>query len=334
MDIGKVPMEVLERLLGKINVKDKRVILGPQTGEDAALINFGDKLLVAKTDPITFGTDLIGWYAVHVNANDLAVMGATPKWFMATILLPEGSSENLIEAIFDQILEACEDLNITLIGGHSEITYGLPRPIVVGAMLGEVKNGKQILTSGAKIGDSIILTKGIAIEGTSLLARDATNLLINLGVNINLINQAKNLLFKPGISVLKEASLVSKNITVHSMHDPTEGGLSTGLLEISKGANVGIFVEYDKIPILSQCKFICDTMKLDPLGLLASGSLLFTTSEKDAHKIIPILRTKGITSSIIGQIKPLKDGTKILKNGQLENLPIFERDELARFLSS
>lgn len=334
MDIGKVPMEVLERLLGKVKIKDKRVILGPQTGEDAALINFGDKLLVAKTDPITFATDLIGWYAVQVNANDLAVMGATPKWFMATILLPEGSSENLIEDIFDQILEACEDLGITLVGGHSEITYGLPRPIVVGAMMGEVKKGNQILTSGAKIGDSIVLTKGIAIEGTSLLARDASKSLINVGVNIDLINQAKNLLFDPGISVLKEAYLASRNITVHSMHDPTEGGLATGLLEISKGAKVGIFVEYDKIPILPQCKFICDTMKLDPLGLLASGSLLFTTSEEDAHKIIPLLRTKGITSSIIGQIKPLKNGIKILRNGQLENLPIFERDELARFLSS
>jgi hydrogenase maturation factor len=327
-------MEVLGRLLSKVKIKDKRVILGPQTGEDAALINFGDKLLVAKTDPITFATDLIGWYAVQVNANDLAVMGATPKWFMATILLPEGSSENLIEAIFDQILKACEDLNVTLVGGHSEITYDLPRPIVVGAMMGEVKKGTQILTSGAKTGDSIVLTKGIAIEGTSLLARDATESLINLGVNIDFINQAKNLLFNPGISVLKEAYLASKNIAVHSMHDPTEGGLATGLLEISRSAKVGMFVEYDKIPILPECKFICDTMKLDPLGLLASGSLLFTTSQKDADKIIPLLRAEGITSSIIGQIKPPQNGTKILRNGQLENLPIFERDEFARFLSS
>ena len=122
---GKLPIDLLTRLLSDIDVRDPRVVLGARTGEDAALIDMGDRYLVAKTDPITFATDLIGWYLVQVNANDLAVMGATPRWLMATLLLPEGTTEAQTETIFAQLLEACDSLGITLIGGHTEITYDL-----------------------------------------------------------------------------------------------------------------------------------------------------------------------------------------------------------------
>ena len=135
---GKLPLEMLAELLGRIERIDPRVALGASPGEDAALIDMGDRYLVAKSDPITFATDLIGWYLVQVNTNDLAVMGATPRWLMATLLLPEGASEAEVRAIFDQLLDACRAHGIALVGGHTEVTYELPRPIAVGALLGEV----------------------------------------------------------------------------------------------------------------------------------------------------------------------------------------------------
>ena len=195
---GKLPLELLSRLLSDIEVRDPRVALGARAGEDAALIDMGDRYLVTKTDPITFATDLIGWYLVQVNANDLASMGAAPRWLMATLLLPEGTTEKQTEAIFTQLLEACSSLGVTLIGGHTEITYGLPRPIAMGAMLGEVAKDKVVLTSGAQIGDSIVLTQGVAIEGTSILAREAEAILSAKGVPQSIIESAKSLLFTPG----------------------------------------------------------------------------------------------------------------------------------------
>ncbi len=139
MKIGKLSPALLEKLLAKMDIKDERVLLGPHIGEDAAAIRFDNKTLVVKTDPVTFATDLIGWYVVNVNANDIATMGATPRWFLSTILLPESSNQQEVEAIFNQIIEACASLGITPVGGHTEIVFDLNRPIVVGCMLGETE---------------------------------------------------------------------------------------------------------------------------------------------------------------------------------------------------
>ncbi len=334
MQAGKLPLEFLSELLSKINVTDPRVVLGPKAGEDAALIDLGDKYLVTKTDPITFATDLIGWYLVQVNANDLAVMGATPRWLMVTLLLPEGTAQEEVRDIFDQLLEACAALDITLIGGHTEVTYDLKRPIAVGAMLGEAAKDRVVLTSGAQPGDSIILTKGIAIEGTSLLAREAGKQLLEAGVSHDMIEKAKGLLFSPGISVSKDAAIACDTVKVHSMHDPTEGGLATGLLEMATSAGVGMTVNAERIPILPECKAFCDALGLDPLGLIGSGALLATLVPEDAPRLIDALTQEGISAHEIGRITAADEGLRLRTADGIRELPVFDRDELARFFGS
>ncbi|MDY7041071.1 MAG: AIR synthase related protein, partial [Chloroflexota bacterium] len=165
--LGKLPAEDLADLLDRYAHVDERVVVGPGIGVDATAIEFGDQLLVAKTDPITFATDEIGWYAVNVNANDVACLGATPRWFLATLLLPAGLTDrSLAERIFAQLSAACRHLGVSLCGGHTEITHGLERPIVVGQMLGEVTRDDLVLPGGAQAGDVVLLTKGIAVEAT------------------------------------------------------------------------------------------------------------------------------------------------------------------------
>ncbi len=334
MQAGKLPLKFLSELLSKINVTDPRVVLGPKAGEDAALIDLGDKYLVTKTDPITFATDLIGWYLVQVNANDLAVMGATPRWLMVTLLLPEGTAQEEVRDIFDQLLEACAALDITLIGGHTEVTYDLKRPIAVGAMLGEAAKDRVVLTSGAQPGDSIILTKRIAIEGTSLLAREAGKQLLEAGVSHDMIEKAKGLLFSPGISVSKDAAIACDTVKVHSMHDPTEGGLATGLLEMATSAGVGMTVNAERIPILPECKAFCDALGLDPLGLIGSGALLATLVPEDAPRLIDALTQEGISAHEIGRITAADEGLRLRTADGIRELPVFDRDELARFFGS
>ena len=330
---GKLPMELLSRLLSDIKIRDPRVVLGARAGEDAALIDMGDRYLVAKTDPVTFATDLIGWYLVQVNANDLAAMGGTPRWLMATLLLPEGTTEKQTEEIFKQILEACDSLGITLIGGHTEITYDLPRPIAMGALLGEVAKDRVVLSSGAQVGDSIVLTQGIAIEGTSILAREAEDTLTAKGVPQPVIERAKSLLFTPGISVAKAAKLACDTAAVHAMHDPTEGGVATALLELATAAGVGLTIDAESIPILPECHTICDALSLDPLGLIASGALLATLPPSDAEQLITTLSQQGIPASIIGSVTPASEGLRLVSRGKEHPLPTFERDELARFFA-
>lgn len=330
---GKLPMELLSRLLSDIDVRDPRVVLGARAGEDAALIDMGDRYLVAKTDPITFATDLIGWYLVQVNSNDLAAMGATPRWLMATLLLPEGTTEVQTEAIFAQLLEACDSLGITLIGGHTEITYDLPRPIAMGALLGEVPKEKVVLSSGAQVGDSIVLTQGIAIEGASILAREAKDALVAEGVSETVIERAKAFLFTPGISVARAAKIACDTVTVHAMHDPTEGGVATALLELATAAGVGLAVEAERIPILPECRVICEALSLDPLGLIASGALLATLPPPEAERLVVTLESEGIPASVIGSITPSSEGLRLIVGGEERPLPTFPRDELARFFA-
>ena len=334
LPVGKLPSTLLKRFIDKIRIEDERVVLGPAIGEDVAVINFNNKLLVAKTDPVTFATDLIGWYAVNVNANDIATMGVRPRWFLATILLPEQGTDQEAERVFDQILSACSSLGITLVGGHTEITYGLTRPIVVGCMLAEAENQPIITTSGAKPGDDIVITKGIAIEGTAVLAREAKQILLSSRLSQNLVQRAANYLFSPGISVLQEALLAYSRVEVHSMHDPTEGGLATGLWEIANAAQVGILVEENKIPVLPECQAICDKFALNPLGLLASGALIITLAPAETATLLSALAKAGISAEIIGKVVSAEEGLKMHTARGTQELPQFERDELARFLDT
>src|SRR5262245_23948062 len=188
LPLGKLRAELLEQLFRKYVPHDPRVVVGPRVGEDAAVLDIGDRYLVATTDPITFATDELGRYALHVNANDLAVRGARPLWFLATVLLPEdGTSETRVESLFVELTDACAELGVALIGGHTEVTAGLPRPLVVGTMLGEVEKDRLVTTSGAREGDTLLLTKGVPLEGAAILARERGPDAIRRGVPVEVV---------------------------------------------------------------------------------------------------------------------------------------------------
>ena len=333
MELGKFPAALLERMLANNPITDPRVVLGPGVGEDAAALDMGDRLLVVKSDPITFATDSIGWYAVQVNANDVACTGAIPKWFLATILVPQSFSESQGEAVFDQVVEACASLGITLVGGHSEVTYGIDRPIVMGSMLGEVDRDRLVRTGGAQDGDSVVVTKGVAIEGIALLARERGQDLLDKGVPAEVIKKASMYLTNPGISVVNDARIAIESVEVHSLHDVTEGGIATGLREVAIASGLGVGVEEDSIPVLPECREICEALGLDPLGLLASGAMLVTLPAVEVPRLLSSLESEGIDAYEIGQMLAVDEGLQMIGREGEAPLPEFARDELARFFS-
>jgi hydrogenase maturation factor len=331
LPLGKLSFDILERLLGKYSgILDERLVVGPKVGEDAAVIDFPDRYLIAKTDPITFAMDEIGWYAVHINANDIAIRGAKPRWFQPAILLPEGcSTEGLVEEIFRQISRACRDLGVTIVGGHTEITHLLDRPIVVGSMLGEVNKDKLVTTSGARPGDDILLTKGIVIEGTAIIAREKHEDLRKRGYGEKFIRRCMNYLYKPGISVVKDA-LLANQFEIHSMHDPTEGGLATGLYEMARASGVGMIIYGDEIDLLSDPKQLCAEYGLDPLGTITSGTLILAADPENSKKVLEVYLNSGVRASAIGKVEEKSFGIKILKDGRKSDLKWSEKDEITR----
>ena len=334
MDVGKLPNDLLASLLKRVEGRDPRVIIGPGIGRDAAVIDAGGpKLLVAKSDPITFASDMIGRYAVHVNANDIACTGAMPSWFLATVLLPEDADALLAESVFDQLVEACSELGIELVGGHTEITLGLTRPIVVGAMLGEVERDRLVKPDGGRSGDALILTKSIAIEGTAVLAQEAGARLQRLGVAQEEIEEAKRYIVDPGISVFKEASTACAAVQVHAMHDPTEGGLATALCEMAEANACGIVVQADAIEVLPMTRRLCDAADLDPIGLLASGALLLAVAEEECGQALRAIEEGGVQARRIGSLVSAEVSVIMEGNSGRSYVPRFPRDEVARFLT-
>jgi hydrogenase expression/formation protein HypE len=326
--LGKLPPEMLASLLERNPIRDPRVVIGPRPGEDAAVIDMGSQYLIAKTDPITFATDEIGWYAVNVNANDIAAMGGTPAWFMATLLFPENrTTPEVVEAAFAQLGSACQALDISLVGGHSEIAHGIDRLIVVGVMLGLVDKENLITTSGAQSGDVLIVTKGIPIEATAIITRERAEALRS-SFSPEFLARCAGYLHAPGISVARDAAIAAHAGRVHAMHDPTEGGLATGLWEMADASGRCLAVD-PSAAILEDGQKLCDAVGIDPLGAIASGALLMAVHPNDVAQIVAALRAESIGAHIVGQVEDGPPAVLDTRSAR-QPLPRPPRDEIAR----
>lgn len=332
---GKLPPDILRKLLARVPAADPAVVVGGSVGEDAAVIDTGGpELLVATADPITFAAEDIGRYLLAVNGNDLATMGAEPRWLLVTALLPEGVTAERAEQLFESVRRACAGAGVALVGGHTEITVGLDRPILSGCLLGTVARDRLIRTAGARAGDAILLAGGIAVEGAAILATEHAGELCDRGADSGALRRAAGWLSEPGISVLPAARLLRSLRTVHAMHDPTEGGILTALHELAEAAGVGVRIDRAAIPVLAECTAICEILGLDPLGLLASGALLATLDVAEAPAAVEQLRANAIPAACIGSVVPATEGRTFIDEDGEALLPVFERDELARFLES
>ncbi len=334
MKTGKLDIDLLKRLLERYSIIDPSVIVGPKIGEDAAVIDPGEKsdvYWVVTADPITFTTEEIGYYGVVVNINDIATRGAIPRWFLGTLLFPEkGLQENDVEKIFHQIHDACQQFGISFIGGHTEITPGIGRTILSGMMIGEVQKDRLVTTSGAREGDLLLLVKGICIEGTSVIAREKGKELMARGIPSSLIEKAKVFLFDPGIEVLHAARMACETVPVHAMHDPTEGGLINGIVEMAMASEMEIEVELEKVFVYEESRLLCQKFGMDPLGTIASGALLLTIASSDLPALKRSFQKASIPIAAIGRLKKGKARVFDEKKKKKKEVTPFARDEILK----
>ncbi len=334
LPVGKLPMDLLGDLLGGYEIDDDRVVVGPGVGRDAAVLDFGTSNLVVKSDPITFATDDSALYLVSVNANDLACLGATPRWLMVTALLPEGqTTASMVKSLFSDLVAVCERHAISLIGGHTEITSGLDRVILVGTMLGEAQPAGLLQPGGGRPGDRLVVTSPIVVEGTALLAREFRREL-STWFDEPFLERAANLLIDPGISIVDHATALLQTGGVTALHDPTEGGLASGLREIAVASGCGVVINRELIPVRSDTEQICAHLDIDPLGLLASGSLLAAVSPEKVPEVLELGMPGGGRPVVIGKLTSPERGFTMVNGGETQPLPAFATDEFARILAS
>jgi hydrogenase expression/formation protein HypE len=330
---GKLPGPLLNRLISAYATPDDADVVVPTGyGRDAAALQIGSEQLIVKSDPITFATDGAARYLVAVNANDIACMGGVPRWLTVVALLPEHTStEASVEQMFADLQEACIASGISIIGGHTEITLGLDRPILVGTMIGVTGPTGLLRPGQAQAGDDLWISKWIGIEGTSLLAREHAAVLRPI-LGDDLVRSAAKLLRSPGISISKDAAVVLGSKQVNALHDPTEGGVATGIHEIAEASSLGAEVDASALPLLPETRIICDHYGIDPLGLLSSGALLIAAKPDGRRALLDAASEGGIPLTRIGRLVPADEGIKLIDRTDRRPLPRFDSDEITRVL--
>lgn len=326
---GKLPNDLLKEFLDQFGFDDRSVLIKPGVGQDTAAVSLDtDSILVLKSDPITFATDAVGYYAILINANDIATSGATPRWFLTTLLFPIGTTASTIRQVMQELHDACNQLGITLCGGHTEITDAVSRAVVTGMMAGTVARHDLIDKQNIAAGDKVLFTKAVAVEGTAIIAREFGKKLGGLGMADSEIEECRQ--FLSHISILEEAHIAGQIRGVSAMHDVTEGGLATALEELSIAGGHQIRVNMDHIPVFPQTQKICQLLGINPLGLIGSGSLLICCRTNTCDDLMLRIRKSDIDIECIGEVLETGKGIEAISSDSQAQWPRFEADEITR----
>ena len=331
MPMGKFPCDLLEQYLHDFEFQDASVIINPGIGEDTAAIDIqSSEILILKSDPITFATDSIGYYTVLINANDIATSGANPRWLLTTLLFPPQSTPSQAFQVMQDLKTACYRWGITLCGGHTEITDAVTRSVVTGMMAGTVARSRLLNKQNIRTGDTVWITKSLAVEGTSIIARELGDRLILSGYTADEINRLKKFLFS--ISILDEARIAADTPGVVAMHDVTEGGLAAAVLELSEAGRHILEIFMEAIPIYPETDRLCRLLNINPLGLIASGSLLICCRPDHSHTLIDNMAHNQVPLTLIGAVGRPGKGVDAKKQGKSVKWPEFDTDEITRLL--
>jgi hydrogenase expression/formation protein HypE len=327
--MSKFSLDVLQRCVFPfVATHDPDVLLGAAFGEDVALTRVGGDVLASHVDPIVGAIEKIGWLAVHVACNDIAASGIRPRWVLVLVLVPKAEEEGLLEEIMRDVSRAAGEIGASIIGGHTGYSQDLSRPLVAVTALGTASGGKPVRTSGARVGDEVLVTKGIALEGTAILARDFAEVARQLGLSEKDLEEARSLMAE--VSIVKEALvLAAKGAT--AMHDVTRGGLLETLLEISYLLGVGIEVDASRLPIAPVIGRFARTFGFDPLRMISSGTLVATVSPGQTGAAVQALKEAGVPCVEVGRVTE-GTGVRIVRDRQMVHHTEIrcEEDELAR----
>ncbi len=324
MKIGKLPNDVLnQEILSKLTINNKEVLVQPKVGEDCSIVDFGEEKCVLTTDPITGAVNDIGSLAVHISCNDIASAGVKPLGILVTLLAPPSSNIDDIKKVMMDITKTCEKINVTVLGGHTEVTDAVNKIVVSITAIGKGKN--IVTTGGAKINDDIVVTGYAGLEGSVIIAADKEKELLSI-FNKEEIENIKLML--NDISVI-ETGLIAGNFKVNSMHDATEGGILGAIWEVGEASNLAVSIDINKIPIKEETIKIANLFKIDPYKLISSGSMIITTEK--GEELVTVLKENGINAAVVGKI--VEGDNTILIGNKKQILDQPDSDELYKVIN-
>jgi len=315
--MSKFPLQVLEECVFPfVKSRDPDVLLGAAFGEDIALTRLGDDILVSHVDPIVGAIGNIGWLAVHISCNDIATSGIPPRWILVLVLVPDPEDKGLLKKIMQDISRAANEVGVSIIGGHTGYSSGISRPLVSVTALGTASGRTPVRTTGAQPGDHVLVTKGIALEGTAILASDFADVAIDLGLSGTDLALACTLMNQ--VSIIPEAlALADQGAT--AMHDVTRGGLLETLLEIAYLSEVAIEADYNRLPIPEIVSRFAEVFRFNPLQMISSGTLVAT---------FPPEKVANATQALTALACPFKDIGQVVKG---KGIFLHQQDETTHY---
>ncbi len=330
---GKLPNDLLAGHLESVQgPADPAVLVPAGVGEDVVALDIAEhSTLVAHGDPITLTGEHLGHFAALVNANDVATAGAEPRWLLTTVLLPPGTTASQALHLLADVAASAAAVGAPVVGGHTEVTDAVTRPVVSVTALGTVARERLRDKRSIRPGDRVVLTKALAVEGTAILATEAAGRLHDLGMSEAELADCAALL--PLMSIVPEARVAAGFDGVHAMHDVTEGGLATAVREVAHAGGHGIRMDRDVVPVLPQTARVCTLLGADPLGLIASGSLLVCCDPGQTAALIEALTAAGVPATIVGEVGAPGDDVSARRDGTEVPWPAFATDEVARLLA-
>lgn len=327
LPIGKLDSDLLKEIVYKnISYKNDAVLQRPGIGEDCAVVDFGDYECVMSTDPITGSVEDIGKLAINVTLNDIASNGVAPLGIMLAVMLPYGTTKEDVEKIMQQAGQEAEKNRIEIIGGHTEITDAVTRPVIVSTAIGKCPAGKSVNSDNIKVGDRILVTKELGLEGIGIISKDCKE---RLAGNLSKAELSEAQSFIHKTNVVREGILAGE-VGVDGMHDITEGGLLGAVWEMCETSGLGAEICYEKVPFSDVGRKICDLLNLDFLRLISSGSMLIIAEPDKSAELIKKAASEGINITDIGEIT--ESGRIMTKNGQRLEIAPPSADELYKAL--
>ncbi len=352
LELGKIPPRTLATMVSYMGTPQPGVLEFPSIGRDCFVGNYEDAItkalrfygvedhtchLVVKADPITFPTPEPGKYAVIVNGNDLATTGAVPYGMTLTLLLPKGSHRHEVINYQKQAHETARNLNLMILGGHSEVTESVNTPIVSASMIGFVPPSKYI-NRPVKSGDVIFTLGYVGAEGTGILATELRQVnekklqqLLDDDKRISVIlRRAEEIGNK--ISIISSLLQLNREFTIKQAHDATEGGVFGASWELHHRINVGMEITQNRLPIDQSTVVLSKILSFNPYRLISSGLALFITSPDEGKKIESMKEVEGLPVTRIGVIRDDIDGVLIKETGETLNEP--QPDDLIKALQA
>jgi len=328
MKVGKLNTNDLHRLInGHTGARRDEVIIRPKIGEDCSVIKFGDEGCILSTDPITGSASEVGKLAVHINCNDIASSGGEIVGVLLTILAPEGTPLEDLMAIMAQASEEAKKMNVEIVGGHTEVTKAVNQIVVSATAVGKEKLENIVATGSGRVGDKIIITKGIGIEGTGIIAFEKAEELSGVLMPEEL-KEAQHMMDK--ISVYKEGRIAGA-FGVTSMHDVTEGGIFGALWEGCMASGHGCLIDLNRLPVAPVTRKICMHFEINPYQLISSGSMVITVVPEKSEELMALLEKNDVPCFEIGVLTE-KNILFCDETGRERQIPEPSSDELYKVI--